>query len=124
MAALSRLFDCHWGYAKGKFGKIRNIDGKLLLELSPDNLLEVRGRNEDFGGFALFILKCLIRSGTGQPKRVEIDDRYINPAVMDFFLFLDGFDHSTYQEIVTGLVNSEELLWKRPEDNKEPEAKL
>ena len=121
---LSRLFDCHWGYAKGKFGKIRNIDGKLLLELSPDNLLEVRGRNEDFGGFALFILKCLIRSGTGQPKRVEIDDRYINPAVMDFFLFLDGFDHSTYQEIVTGPVNSEELLWKRPEDNKEPEAKL
>lgn len=121
---LSRLFGCHWGYAKGKFGKIRNIDGKLLLELSPDNLLEVRGRNEDVGGFALFILKCLIRSGTGQPKRVEIDDRYINPAVMDFFLFLDGFDHSTYQEIVTGPVNCEVLLWKRPEDNKEPEAKL
>lgn len=121
---LSRLFDCHWGYAKGKFGKIRNIDGKLLLELSPDNLLEVRGRNEDVGGFALFILKCLIRSGTGQPKRVEIDDRYINPAVMDFFLFLDGFDHSTYQEIVTGPVNCEVLLWKRPEDHKELEAKL
>ena len=39
-------------------------------------------------------------------------------------MFLDGFDHSTYQEIVTGPVNSEELLWKRPEDNKEPEAKL
>ena len=120
---LSRLFDCHWGYAGGKFGKIRNLDGKLLLELSPDNLLEVRGRNEDFGGVALFILKCLIRGGTGQPKRIEIDDRYINPAVMDFFLFLDGFDHSTYQEIVNGPVNSEVLLWKRPEDNKELETK-
>lgn len=120
---LSRLFDCHWGYAEGKFGKIRNLDGKLLLELSPDNLLEVRGRNEDFGGFSLFILKCLIRNGTGQPKQVEIDDRYINPVVMDFFLFLDGFDHSTYQEIVNGPVNAGALLWKRPDDNKEPEAK-